>query len=207
MTAAARPHPHRRLLPYAAAGLAVALLGACTAGDPGPTTTTPPSSTTTSAAPSTTTTSAPSPTTSVNQAIVKIPGPARAKSMAGAEAFARFYVQQINVAFTEPDPHVFDGIYSDDCDVCVTYRNTAEDFERKGRKQEQDLLHITSATASKFASGKATVNVFFDQRAVAVIDRSGSTVSKTSSGKGALVFSLSHDGKLWKVNSLKAAAA
>src|SRR5690242_7424409 len=73
MTAAARPHPHRRLLPYAAAGLAVALLGACTSGDPSPTTTTPPSSTTTSAAPSTTSTPAPSPTTSADPVVARIP--------------------------------------------------------------------------------------------------------------------------------------
>src|SRR6478735_5923908 len=101
MTAAARPHRHRTLLPYAAALVALATLGACSGGDPGPTRTTPPAITTTSSAPTTTTTApAPSPTTSVDPVLAKIPAAARGNNAAGAEAFARFYIVQINAAFS-----------------------------------------------------------------------------------------------------------
>src|SRR6478752_6547375 len=113
MTAAARPHRHRTLLPYAASLVAVATLGACTGGDPGPSRTTPPASTTTSSAPTIkTTTPAPSPTTSVNPVIAKIPANARPGTQAGAEAFSAFYMGQVNVAFTKGDPNALAGLAS-----------------------------------------------------------------------------------------------
>src|SRR6476661_3766767 len=93
MTAAATPHRHRTLLPYAAALVAVATLGACTGGDPGPSRTASPASITTSSTPTTTTTApAPSPTAPTDPVIAKIPAAARGNNAAGAEAFARFYI-------------------------------------------------------------------------------------------------------------------
>src|SRR6476619_4869556 len=105
MTAAATPHRHRTLLPYAAALVAVATLGACTGGDPGPSRTTPPASTTTSSAATIkTTTPAPSPTTSVNPVIAKIPAAAQMETPDGSVAFAEFFMTQVNIAFTEAKP-------------------------------------------------------------------------------------------------------
>src|SRR4051812_41516596 len=92
MTAAARPHRHRPLLAYAVVPIALAVLGACTASDPGPAVTAPPSSSavTSSLTPTTTTTStAPSPTATVDPVIAKIPAAARARTAPGAQAFAR----------------------------------------------------------------------------------------------------------------------
>src|SRR6478609_6765870 len=125
MTAAATPHRHRTLLPYAAALVAVATLGACTGGDPGPSGP-PPSthsstSTATSAATTTTTTPAPSPTTSVNPVIAKIPANARPGTQAGAEAFSAFYMGQVNVAFTKGDPNALAGLASPSCKVCSAF--------------------------------------------------------------------------------------
>src|SRR6478735_2762331 len=100
MTAAATPHRHRTLLPYAAALVAVATLGACPGGDPGPSRTASPASI---PPPSTTTAPAPSPTAPTDPVIAKIPAAARGNNAAGAEAFARFYIMQINAAFSRPD--------------------------------------------------------------------------------------------------------
>ena len=103
MTFADRGTVTRRALPYAA-GLAALLVAAgCTSGSPTPNAstavpTTASSSSTTTTAASPTTTAKPTPT--VDPVIAKIPPAARPETMAGAEAFAKFYFGQVNEAFT-----------------------------------------------------------------------------------------------------------
>lgn len=213
MTARDNVQRYRTYLLYAAALLALGTLGACTnggaAGSPGMSSPAATSAASTSKAPSSTTatTAAPSPTTSTDPVIAKIPAAARSNTVRGAESFARYYVQRINEAFSRPDPAVFDGLYREQCDVCATYENTAADFVKKGQRQQQALLITTSATASKFSAGSGTVNVFFEQRSVPIVDKAGRTVSRTSSGKGALAFALTYRDGHWLVESLKASAA
>ncbi len=104
MTFADRGTVTRRALPYAA-GLAALLVAAgCTAGEPTPNASTAVPSTTsssaTTASPSVATTTT-KPTPTVDPVIAKIPAAARPETMAGAEAFAKFYVGQVNAAFTD----------------------------------------------------------------------------------------------------------
>src|SRR6478735_7222821 len=95
---------HQRMT-CAAAGLAlaVAALAACTGSDPAPTQTsavvptTTTSTTPTSTAPSTTATSA-GPAFPAG-----LPDAAKTKDKAGAEAFSRYFVRQLNVSWRKPD--------------------------------------------------------------------------------------------------------
>jgi hypothetical protein len=187
MTAAARPHPHRRLLPYAAAGLAVALLGACTSGDPSPTTTTPPSSTTTSAAPSTTTTPAPSPTKTVDPVLAKIPAAARPETQAGAAAFSRFYFEQLNRSFQRASPEILDGLFQPSCRICVDLQKSARDLKAASQHHDGDTLKVTFASATVFNDQDRQVLVKLDQSSVNVVTKSGKRVDKTKAGSGAFV--------------------
>ena len=77
MTAAATPHRHRTLLPYAAALVAVATLGACTGGDPGTSTRLPGKHHHVGGAHDDDNPLGPRPTTSVDPVIAKIPTDAR----------------------------------------------------------------------------------------------------------------------------------
>jgi hypothetical protein len=143
----------------------------------------------------------------VDPVIAKIPAAARPETMAGAEAFARFYVNQINAAFMAPDRSALSGLGNSSCDTCGVYENTAGDFEAKRQRQKSPLLQVTSITASKFAPGKATVNVFFNQSSVDIVDNDGTRVGRTSAGKGAFVFTLAREQGRWEVSGLKAASS
>ena len=207
MTAAATPHRHRTLLPYAAALVAVATLGACTGGDPGPSSPTPPASSSTStstSAATTSTTPAPSPTTSVDPAIAKIPAAARAETIEGASAYAQFYFAQLNNAFKKGDPSGLIGLSSSGCKTCEALRNGVTDVAKAGHHYGDDLTKVNYASATEFSPTARRVLVDLNQRAVPVLDESGRKVDETRSAKLAFVATLEFE-KRWIITRLQKA--
>ncbi|MGO4603146.1 DUF6318 family protein [Terrabacter sp. 2YAF2] len=188
MTAAATPHRHRTLLPYAAALIAVATLGACTGRDPGPSRTTPPASTTTSASPTTTTTTpVPSPTTSVDPVIAKIPANARPETQAGAAAFSEFYFEQLNRSFKDASPELLEGLFESSCKICVDLHKSASELKAASQHHDGDTLKVTFSSATIFNSRQRQVLVKLDQFAVPIVDSHGKRVDTTKAGSGAFV--------------------
>jgi len=205
MTAAATPHRHRTLLPYAAALVAVATLGACTGGDPGPSRTTPPASITTSSTPTTTTTApAPSPTTSVDPVLARIPTAARAETIEGASAYAQFYFAQLNNAFKNGDPSGLMGLSSASCKTCEALRNGVMDVAKAGHHYGDDLTKVNYASATEFSPAARRVLVDLNQRAVPMLDESGRKVDETRSAKLAFVAKLEFE-KRWVITRLQKA--
>ncbi|MBB2987100.1 DUF6318 family protein [Terracoccus luteus] len=135
--------------------------------------------------------------------LAKIPKAARPETRRSAEAFASFYVDQINVAFRRPGGESLLALSSSDCEACRTYANTADDFRRRGQRQTADLLEVTSATAAKYNDDTRQVNVFFEQRSVEVVDGKGSLVSRTSKGKGAFIMDLRFSKGHWQTIQIK----
>lgn len=206
MTAAARPHPDRSLLPYAAAALAVALLGACTAGSPGPTSTTPPSSTTTSAEPSTTTTPAPSPTKTVDPVLAKIPADARARTADGAQAFARFFIESLNVGATKPDSKVLEGLYAPSCETCLAMFESLKGLEAKKQRHTGASIRVSSTSSLVFSASSSQVLLDVQQKSVKVVDSKGNTVRQTAEGPGTFVMSISFDNGHWAATKVQTAS-
>ncbi|WP_330472945.1 DUF6318 family protein [Terrabacter sp. C0L_2] len=207
MTAAARPH--RPVLAYAAASVALATLGACTGGDPGPADTTAPpassSASTSAAQPTTTTTSAaPSPTSSVDPVIAKIPAAARPQTQAGAEAFSRFYMEQVNRSFVQGDPAPLNGLASGSCSVCGELSNSAKELRDKGRHHQGLSIEVTSASANRYDKEVRSVLVSIEQHRVPIVDMNGVTVDHTSADKGAFLATLKFDGR-WQIARLQVA--
>src|SRR6476620_5625355 len=140
MTARDNVQRHRTYLPWAAALLALGTLGACTssgaAGSPGASSPTATSAGSTSKAPSSTatTTAAPSPTTSTDPIIAKIPAPARPITKAGAEAFARFFIDSLNRGATKPDSGVLEGLFTPSCKTCSAMKASLKKLEVQGQR-------------------------------------------------------------------------
>ncbi|GAA2479777.1 DUF6318 family protein [Terrabacter carboxydivorans] len=191
MTAAARPH--RTPVSYAAAALAVGLLGACTSGDPGPAVTTArtaSSSASSASPPPTTTTPTPSPTTSVDPVLAKIPAAARLETQSGAAAFARFYFEQLNRSFMDASPEILDGLFDPSCRICTDLQKSSRELEAQSRHHAGNTLTVTLASATVFNKKDRQVLVTLDQHSVAVLNKSGKRVDTTKSGKGAFVAAL-----------------
>lgn len=210
--------PHRTRLVRRAVGLGlvgmVAVTG-CTGGGatpPASSTTAPPSTTagttsagttSTTAPPSTSTTPPTTPT--ADPVIARIPAAARENTPTGSEAFARFYVFRLNAAWTTADASLLAGLSQDDCKTCTAFIDTAKRFQRDGLRHDRATLKVTNATAGSFADKRAIVNIFVDQIGVRVIDQSGRTVDKTTSGRGALVATMRYQDDHWVLERLQTA--
>jgi hypothetical protein len=112
--------------PVLAAGLVAAALvvGGCSSGAqgaPGPDAATQPS-TTSSAVSSTPSTSESATLDAV--ALARIPKAARAHTPQGAEAFARFYLEQVNKAWMAPDPELIRPYALESCKTCANFVET-----------------------------------------------------------------------------------
>jgi hypothetical protein len=207
MTAAARPDRLRRrrtLLPYAAALAALLTVPACTGADPGPTATTPPvsttsTSTTASEPPSTTT----SPTTSVDPVLAKIPAPARAQSEKGAQAFARFFIEQLNVGAMRPDGNVLNGLFIASCKTCVAMHASLEDLEKRDQRHDGQSIKVLATSSIKSSASRPQVLVDVQQISVKVLDSKGRTVRTTASGPGSFVMTLSLVNGHWVAQRLQ----
>ncbi len=185
------------MVPYAA-GLAVLLLSACTGGTetPPPTSSmatsassTAPPTTSASATPTTTTSASATPTTT-DPVLARIPKAARPETMQGAEAFARFYVSQMNAAFTEADRQALSGLYESTCTTCQNFYDTASRFKTEGLRHSKSSFTVRSATASSFTAQSRVVNAFVEQTGVAVVDKDGAVTGRTKSAEGVFVISL-----------------
>lgn len=85
-----------------------------------------------------------SPTSSSSTSPTKtpsLPAAARVHSSAGAEAFVRHYLAQVNRAWMTPDAAVLQGLASSSCKTCANFAMTARSLQR-------DKLHYEGAPAT-----------------------------------------------------------
>ena len=179
-------------MPYAA-GLATALLLSGCGGSVPPTepVTAPPlaqSDSTTVASSGTPTSSA---TTAVEDPfLARIPKAARPNTQAGAEAFAKFYYEQVAKAWMKPDPALLDSLQNDGCKTCSAFRSTAEYLRKRGQRYASSPLTIKGTSVYAFIEGKKHIAVTVLANEAKIIDRKGRSV-ETVAAEGTQVFVLS----------------
>ncbi len=207
---AARAYRHRKLLPYAAACVALVTLGACTSSDPGPGTTTPAvtsttttTATTTTAAPTATTT--PTPTATVDPVTAKIPAPARIESVDGSVAFTQFFIGRVNDAFTQGDSSFLDGLFTNSCKACQEFADGADKLKQDGLHHLGVSLKASGASSNQYTAKNRSVAVQVIQNSVPVVDKAGRTVRRTKAGDGTLLATLEYRGSGWVVVNLQVA--
>jgi hypothetical protein len=109
---------------------------------------------------------------------VEIPEAARAHTEAGAEAFVRFYMEQVNAAWTGPSAGVLPRLSDPGCLACKGFEETAAELMAKGRRYQGTPASFTSFKAIEGAQGgRQLVHVIGTQHRVAILDRDGSVVS------------------------------
>ncbi|MEO7268438.1 MAG: DUF6318 family protein [Knoellia sp.] len=165
----------RRTLTYAVAAAAAAtlLLGACNGGNEDPpsmpnATTSPTGSA--SASGSTDATASPSPSVSVS-----LPSAARANTEAGAIAFAKFFVTEMDRAYVEADSEPLKPLFTKNCEDCQNVVEIIDKLEGSGTHQATSSATIAGATYAKL-SGQPAVDVFVAYASVNRLDKAGKVV-------------------------------
>ena len=94
--------------------------------------------------PSLTTTPPASATTTAPTASTSIPAAAQAHTDAGAEAFVRFYFQQVNAGFVNPPAAALEGLAEPACVSCANFSKNIQSLKRDSERIDPDPYELVS---------------------------------------------------------------
>lgn len=182
------------------------LLSACSSGSDGATSTPPPKAPTVipTGQTSGTTPTGSSRTGAEAAAWARVPKPARQHTMAGAQAFAEFYVTQTNQAWRQADPSLVSWYATAGCRSCRNYQDTAESLKSKQRHYAGDAVSIRAgAWLPESTRDRVFVSLVLTQRAASIIDSLGKTVDTVERANANSTFDVVWSGGRWRIDSIK----
>ena len=137
-------------------------------------------------------------TTPEDPVLARIPKAARPNTQAGAEAFAKFFIEQVALAGVAAEPSMIDGLYNESCKTCQNFTKTLEGFQGEQRHHRKPALTVTATTVYTWIDDRRVVGVGVDQRAVDILDSAGKAVGRTDLGEGTFHVALRY-GSHWQV--------
>jgi hypothetical protein len=171
----------------------------CTASDGAPPTVSPvrPTSVLTSGASGTATASQ---TSRPDDAWARVPKAARAHTYAGAQAFAEFYLEQVNNAWTTPDPGILEPYGLSSCKTCEGFMRQAADMKALGQRYASKPATLAAGTwLPESTPSLALISLVWKQEPAAIVDQTGSVVHKAAAMKAVSEYQLRWRGNGWKV--------
>jgi hypothetical protein len=177
----------------------VALGASCDGGDPSPTTL-PPSPPSTVATPTPT---APTPTATPSPAPTAptLPAAARQDSPAGAEAFARHYVEVLDYASRSGQIQPLEDLGA--CGTCKARSRGIKEFFDAGGRVEGGELTIVRSEVIRFVKSAALVNVTYNQAAGRTVAGNGEETTLPASTAEIFTFTLARARESWTVQKLQ----
>jgi hypothetical protein len=136
---------------------------------------------------------------------LSVPKAARQNTDAGAEAFARFYLEVVNRAWRLPDPNLLRPLALPTCRTCANLVATAEDLLKTKQHYAGDAgLVGRSVVAPGTSTGRAVIELVYDQRATEIVDRSGKRIERVRSKKSQSQVTLQWRAPQgWRVSEIK----
>ena len=179
---------------YAAAAATVLLAAGCNGGadnQPSPTPTPTVSSPTASPSDS----GSPSPSASVS-----IPAEAMAQTPEGAVAFVKFYTEQINSAWIQPNAQLLEPLSDATCQSCAALQATAASLVQTQEKYLSPVLQLDSAAPSDGApSGQQFILAQMQQLASKRVDSAGTVKDEQAAQSATRQFVLIWQEGRWLV--------
>lgn len=134
----------------------------------------------------------------------RVPRAARAHSPQGAEAFARFYLEQVNKAWMVPDPEQIRPYALASCKTCANYVATAESLLKDGRRYEQDPARIGASVVMPGSTAhRVLVHIGQVQLASRILRRDGSVDKVMSEAPGEVEVELRYEDDSWRVSEIR----
>lgn len=134
----------------------------------------------------------------------RVPKAARAHTFAGAQAFAEFYLTELNRAWSTADPEVIRSFSSDTCATCDGLVATADGMRRRSERYDGAAVSIVASTYLPESNlRRPVVRVLNVQQARAVVDQAGSIVRRVPKRSNEAQFELSWQEDHWLVDAIK----
>lgn len=133
-----------------------------------------------------------------------VPAAARAHTVAGAEAFVRYYFERLNAAWTVPRAGILSPLCQSSSIACTAFEKTATRLTKEGHRYDGNPVSINFIgvlDATKPGKYDVLANVVQEKRSE--IDASGNTVVTDKRKDLRFHFVLSYADQNWSVASLK----
>lgn len=129
-----------------------------------------------------------------------IPAAAKVKSEAGAIAFARFYFDQVNRAWTAPDPGLIVPLGEPGCSTCAEFEKTARQLKSARNRYAADPVTCGSLLAVGGApKDHQLLHASVAQHKVNVINQSGAVVTTDQAKDLELIVELIWKADEWRI--------
>ncbi|HEX3732695.1 MAG TPA: DUF6318 family protein [Mycobacteriales bacterium] len=136
----------------------------------------------------------------------QLPAAAREETEAGAEAFAKYYIEIDNYVFSVRDVSEARKLYDPDvCAKCASIDDNYQDLFSKGVYPHGGEYHVRDADATKVVANFYTVKVTYDRDAVQTLDKNGKQVgtSTAESKANKAVLSLIYREGRWFISNFE----
>lgn len=154
-----------------------------------------------------TTSSSPTATTKpgrASSAAAEIPAAARSHDAAGAEAYVRFYLAQVNKAWFTPSPEALSALSLPACKPCNNFVGTAETLKQSGRRYAGRAITLgVSAQLPESTQDVVDISGPLVQEAQDILGVDGTKQQsvKRSVRGGVLIVAWSTEG--WKMRNIR----
>ncbi|MGL4173537.1 MAG: DUF6318 family protein [Actinomycetota bacterium] len=126
----------------------------------------------------------PAPTTTVGPLELSvIPKEARARTDAGAAAFAEFYVSRINEAWTRPDPELLRPFGLPTCKSCASLTDLAEELQKSSYRYEEGPAEVLAKNPENSDPSRMFIQLSIRQNPEKIVDQSGKTIRQDKKKK------------------------
>jgi hypothetical protein len=130
----------------------------------------------------------------VDPVIARIPKAARPNTQEGAEAFAKFFIEQMAETGVQASTTPIEDLFADSCKACLAVRDSATKLAADGARHERPALVVEGVSAYTFQADSVVIAVQATQRQVKVLDKLDSVIRITKPDKGTFALTLDYDG-------------
>jgi hypothetical protein len=134
----------------------------------------------------------------------RIPTAARAHTPQGAEAFARFYLEQVNEAWMAPDPELIRPYALESCKTCANMVETAEWLLQQHYRYDGAPSDIgPSIPLPKSSQDRVFIDVSTNQLERKIVDEDGGVAEEVSFARSASQVEVRWLAESWQVREIK----
>lgn len=134
-----------------------------------------------------------------------VPPAATRHTAAGAEAFARLYLNLVNQAWSTPDPDLIRPLVLPTCRSCANDISTAESLKREGERYEGPASAVDSSIVTPdHTAQERYVLVVLRQLKQRIIDRDGDVVEVAPPASAQIEVAVRwRDSQGWRISTIK----
>ncbi|WP_353950440.1 DUF6318 family protein [Knoellia sp. S7-12] len=135
--------------------------------------------------------------------MIDIPAAAKVNTEDGAVAFVRFWFEQVNVAFTRPNPDLIPTLSASSCKSCASLAEHPVGFAAKGyRVQPAPFRPLTNVKSLGLSTDGTRIAFTLSQGDADVVDRSGKVVDTQKADSVERVALVARKGNQWLMAGL-----